>query len=555
MREVSVLVGGKAGDGIKQAGNAIARLFNRLGYRVFVYEDYPSLIRGGHNFAVIRASEKPVFSHASRIDVLIALNQETVEKHKSRMSENGTIIFDSDCVSSRGMGIEMSGIVRELSLPPIVRNTVALGALARVLGIEFSLVEDVIRATIRKKTEENVEAAKRGYESASEYEGSVKVRNLQKEALPLLTGNEAIALGLAKGGMKLYVAYPMTPASSILHYLAAHEDELRIRTVHPETEIAVIGMLQGAAFAGIRSACGTSGGGFALMVEHLSLAGQAEIPCVIVLAQRPAPATGVPTYTEQGDLFFAMFAGHGEFPRIVLAPGDADEAFYLSARAMNLAWKFQIPVIILADKHLSESTFTFTGREEEVKVEVPKLWSGEGEYKRYARTQDGVSPLAFPGNEKVVVKYNSYEHDERGITTEEPELVALGHEKRLRKMQTVKEFLKEEKTVNVFENGDRKKDFVVITWGSTKGAVLEACERLGIKMLQPLYLMPLPVWEIERHANGRRVICVEVNSTGQLANWLEFNGIRVEHRVLKYDARPFTVDEVEERLRKVVQGG
>lgn len=562
MQDISVLIGGQAGDGIKQAGNSIARLFNRLGYYAFVYEDYPSLIRGGHNFAVIRASSKKIISHKNKISVLIALNQETVEKHEAKLENNGIILFDSDSVKTKEestsmggglikearplIGIPMKSIIEELGLPLIVRNTVSLGALAKLMGVEFSIVEDVIKSTIKKKVEENIKAARKGYEACEE---KFKVEKLDSEKKPLLTGNEAIALGLVKGGMKLYVAYPMTPASSILHYLAAHEDELKVRTVHPETEIAVIGMAQGASYAGIRSAVGTSGGGFALMVEHLSLAGQAEIPIVIVLSQRPAPATGVPTYTAQGDLLFAMFAGHGEFARAIIAPGDAEEAFYLSAEAMNLAWKFQIPVILLADKHLSESTFVAEINESLAKLEAPKLWDGKNNYKRYLQTENGVSPLAFPGNEKAVVKANSYEHDEYGITVEEAEAVKKGFEKRLRKMQALEEYLKDKETVKVY--GNKESDTVVITWGSTKGAVVEACEKLGLKAVQPLYLMPLPVEKIKKEVENKRVIVAEVNSTGQLANWLSWHGIKVDEKILKYDARPFTVDEIEEKLKKL----
>ncbi len=546
MSEISVLIGGQAGDGIKQAGNAIARLFNRAGYYTFVYEDYPSLIRGGHNFAIVRASPKKIIAHKDKVNILIALNQDTIEKHSWRV-ENGFALFDSDKVNAQGLGIPMSSITNEMKLPHIVRNTISLGALARTVGFDFEMVEEVIRKTIGKKTEENIEAAKKGYELAEE---KIKLEKLENDPKPLLTGNEAISLGLVKGGMKLYVAYPMTPASSILHYLAAHAEELKIRTVHPETEIAVIGMAQGAAFAGIRTACGTSGGGFALMVEHLSLSGQAEIPVVIVLSQRPAPATGVPTYTAQGDLFFSMFAGHGEFARAVIAPGDSEEAFYLSAEAMNLAWKFQIPVILLADKHLSESTFV-AELEENVPVETPKLWNGEGEYKRYLDTEDGVSPLAFPGNEKATVKANSYEHDEYGITTEDPEIITKGHEKRLKKMHALEEYLKTKETVKVY--GKEESEAVVITWGSSKGAVVEACENLGVKLVQPLYLMPLPVWEIEKHVKNERVIVAELNSTGQLARWLRYHGINVDGTLLKYDGRPFTVDWIEERLNTIIQ--
>ncbi len=546
MDEFVILVGGAAGDGIKQSGNMIARLFNRLGYYTFVYEDYPSLIRGGHNFAIIRASKNKVEVHKDKIDILIALNQDAVEFHKWRFKDNTIVIYDSSFVKSEGIGIDMKKIAMEKKLPLIVRNVISLGVLAKILGIEFELVEDVLKTSLKKKIEENIEVAKIGYDSV---DSKMKIEKNEKETIPLVTGNEAAALGLVKAGMKLYVAYPMTPASSILHFLAANEDELGVRTVHPENEIAVIGMAQGAAYAGIRSAVGTSGGGFALMTEHLSLSGQGEIPLVIVLSQRAAPATGVPTYTEQGDLFFAMFAGHGEFPRIVLAPGDAEETFYKAGEAMNLAWKFQIPVILLIDKHISESTFPFEVDENMVKPEEPKLWNGEGEYKRYKWEEDGISPLAFPGTPGIVVKMDSYEHDEYGVTTEDPFQVAAGQSKRARKMQTIENYINSLDTVQVF--GNPESEIVLVGWGSNKPVVKEVGERLGLKVVYSPYVYPFPN-KLKEELSGKKVIVVETNSTGLYAKWLEYNGVRVEHKILRYDARPFSADGLEEEVRKLL---
>ncbi|MGB9895873.1 MAG: 2-oxoacid:acceptor oxidoreductase family protein, partial [Thermoproteota archaeon] len=248
--------------------------------------------------------------------MLIALNQESIEKHAWRLKEKSLIIFDSSQVKANGFGLPLSNIIKNKKLPLILRNTIAIGALASILGIDFSIVKDVIQSTISKNIEENIEVAEEGYNLAKGYKSDIKVVPSKNQPHYLLTGNEALALGAIKAGLEMYVAYPMTPSSSILHYLAANEDKLNISVIHPENEIAVIGMAEGAAYAGVRAMVGTSGGGFSLMVEHLSLSGQAEIPIVIVLSQRPGPATGVPTYSAQGELFFAIFAGHGEFPRI-----------------------------------------------------------------------------------------------------------------------------------------------------------------------------------------------------------------------------------------------
>jgi len=360
--------------------------------------------------------------------------------------------------------------------------------------------------------------AKIGYEIAPE---RIKVLKQRKQTKPLLTGNEAIALGAVKAGLKLYIAYPMTPASSILHFLAAHEKELNIKTVQPENEIAAVLIAEGAAYAGARSMVGTSGGGFALMVEALSLAGQAELPVMFVLSQRTGPSTGVPTYTMQADLLFALNAGHGEFQRIVAAPGDVDEAFYLAGELLNLAWKFQVPTILLSDKHLSESTFSADFDLRKLKREKEKLWKGGKDYKRYLDTEDGVSPLAFPGQKNVVVKATSYEHDEYGITTEESEAITKMINKRARKKEAIIKELKKRETVKV--SGNKKSKIALIGWGSTKGVLEEVAKELKLRFIQPLYLEPFPTWEIEKSLDGVR-------------------------EILKYDGRPFTVDELTKRL-------
>ncbi len=549
--EYSILIGGQAGNGIKQAGIATAKLFNKLGYWIFEYVDYPSLIRGGHNFVILRAKNKKILAHKDKIDILVALNQETVEKHSWRLKKDSLIIFDSSVVKAKGAGIPLTEIVKEKGLPLIARNSAALGAIASILGIKFPVVKDIIKRSIPKKIEENIAAAQESYNKTEEHNNGLKVEPLKNTPKPLLVGNEAIALGAVKAGMKAYIAYPMTPATSILHFSAAHEKELNIVVTQPENEIAVIGMAQGAAYAGVKAMIGTSGGGFALMVEHLSMAGMAEIPTVIVLSQRPGPSTGVPTYTTQADMLFALYSGHGEFPRIVLAPGDVDESFYLTAESMNLAWKLQIPVIILSDKHLSESIFSADFDETKVKIEKTKLWNKKGDYKRYALTKDSISPLAFPGEKKAIVKVNSYEHDEFGISIEDSETTIEGNDKRLKKMQLIEETLKKKETVKTY--GNQKSKTVLVTWGSTKGAVIEAAEKYNLKVIQLLYLSPFPIWEMKKHLSpAKKIITIELNATGQLAQLLNNNGFKVTKKILKYDGRPFTVDELEKKIKKVL---
>jgi 2-oxoglutarate ferredoxin oxidoreductase subunit alpha len=310
-------------------------------------------------------------------------------------------------------------------------------------------------------------------------------------------------------------------------------------------------MALGAAYAGARTMVGTSGGGFALMTEALSLSGQGELPMVLVVSQRPGPGTGVPTYTMQGDLSFVIHSGHGEFAKVVLAPGDADEAFYLAGLAMNLAWKFQIPSFVLSDKHLSESIFSFEADIDKVKPEDPLLWDGKGEYKRYLDTQNGISPLAYPGTPSAIVKATSYEHDEYGITTEESEQITGMQKKRLRKRKTLIDELSKHEQVKVYGNLESRT--VLISWGSTKGACMEVAEELGLKVVQPLVLEPFPAEPLRKVLTGAdKIINIEVNATGQLAKILSSHGIRIDETILRFDGRPFAVDVLLDKVKEVL---
>jgi 2-oxoglutarate ferredoxin oxidoreductase subunit alpha len=549
MEELSILIGGKAGDGIRQAGQTLARLLNRIGYRIFFYDDYPSLIRGGHNFSIIRASKKKIQAHKEKVDLIVALNQDAVEKHKHRLNPGGVILYDSEKVEAQGVGVDFMGLVKELEGAPIMRNTAALGALARVLNIEWEMLERVITDTMEKKVDLNLKIAQSAYHQVEK--AWMSVPKLDQKMLPLVSGNEAIALGAVQGGLNMYIAYPMTPASAILHYLAEHEDDLGVVTIHPESEIGVVLMALGAAYAGVKTMVGTSGGGFALMTEALSLSGQGELPIVFVECQRPGPGTGVPTYTMQGDLSFVIHSGHGEFAKVVLAPGDVEEAFYLTGLAMNLAWKFQIPCFVLSDKHLSESIFSFDADPDKIKPEDPLLWDGQGEYKRYLDTQNGISPLAFPGNPAAMVKATSYEHDEYGITTEDSEQIVRMQQKRLRRKKTLEDELSRYEQVKV--NGNLESKTVLLCWGSTKGACIEVAEELGLKVVQPLVLEPLPIEPLKKALSGAdKIIDIEVNTTGQLVKHVSAFGICIDDMILRFDARPFTVDSLLEKVKEVL---
>jgi len=551
MGEYSVMIGGKAGEGINTAGLSIAGLFSHLGYRTYMYFDYPSLIRGGHNFAIIRASERTIGAHRTLVDVLLAFDQNSIENHRQRIHAGTTVIYDaSQVVKGEGYGLPLDRIVKEEKAPPITKNSAMLGALARVAGIGREVLEDVLRASVPEKhLESNLRVAGRGYDAAGDV---FTVEPLDRPALPVLTGNEVTGLGLVHGGLESYVAYPMTPTSNLLHFLANRAEDLSIKVLHPENEISVILMALGLAYAGEKTAVGTSGGGFCLMTEGLSLAGMSEVPVTIVMGQRPGPSTGMPTYTSQTDLHFVLNAGQGEFPRIVVAPGDLEETYTWSATALMLSWKYQVPSIILTDKTLAEGAYSFDiGAIVPHKDQEPVLWDGSGEYRRYAGTESGVSPLAFPGREDAIVKVNSYAHDEGGFTTEASDEVLRSRAKIRRKEERLSAELAAYPAVRTY--GARDAGTTIVCWGSEKWVCIEAAEELGCRVVQPLVLAPFPArqWK-EAMIGAGRVVCVENNATGELARLLRQHGFDPGRPVLKHDGRPFAVDELVARLGEVL---
>lgn len=580
MDDLSILMGGKAGDGIRIATTNIARLLSRYGYWTFVYDDYPSLIRGGHNFSILRACDKPVRANKVAVDVVIAMDEQSIGIHAGKLKiEKGkaVLIYDSSVIdenkfdeimSSSGVKssvesavdsnlisvpVPFKSIVKEEKGLRIMRNSAAIGGISKVLGVEWSVLEEVFKKFIPAKIEQNLAIAQKGYDIPETLK-DFRVKNFEKEPLPVMSGNEAIALGAVKAGLDVYYAYPMTPSTSILHFLASasKKEKFDILVIHPENEIAVMLMALGSAYSGARTMVASSGGGIALMVEALSLSGQSEVPITLIFSQRAGPSTGVPTYTMQSDLHYARHLGHGEFPRFIVAPGDVEEAYQYTILAMNVSWKYQMPSIVLVDKHLSESNYTFDFNFIESEIESlreekkPIMWGGNGEYRRYEITESGISPLAFPGG-KSTVKTTSYEHDEFGITTEEPDMVAEMQSKRLRKRKTLEKELEGIDCVRTYNK--MSGDTVIVTWGSSKGAVLEVAEELGVKVVQPIVMRPFP--NIKPYFEGAdKVICVEVNGTGQLQRLLENKGVNITHSIFKFNARPFFADELMERLHK-----
>jgi len=568
--DLNVMIGGEAGDGVRQAGLLMDKMFVRGGLHVFSVFDYQSLIRGGHNYHLVRVSERPVRAPRRGVDVLIALNEDTVSRHSGELVEGSILLYDSDSVRpgdaapARALPMPLTTMAREAGGPMIVRSSAALGALVHLVGYELEALLGVLKSQFKSKVYEvNERAARMGYEYAREnFEPhGVRLRIRGDGGRLVMTGSEACALGAVAAGMKFYAAYPMTPASPILHYLARIQRDAGIGVIQAESEIAAINMIIGAAYAGVRSMTGTSGGGFSLMAEALGQAGGTETPIVVVIAQRPGPSTGLPTYTSQADLLFTVHASQGEFPRVVCAPGDIEETFYLTAEAFNLAERFQVPTIILLDKHITESFMDVEPFDTQaVSIDRGKHirgeWTGPGEYRRYLITEDGISPRAIPGTRGAVVKQNSSEHNELGWASEDPENARRMQEKRLKKLRAISEALRG-RSVEVW--GDPSAEVVLLHWGSTRGAVLEATEALSekgvrVRALRVVYLWPFPSEDVLDGLRGaKKIISVEQNATGQLAKLLRMEtGVKVDHLVLRYDGRPFTPEDVVEGVRGVI---
>lgn len=570
----TVGIGGAAGDGSLEAGASLAQLLTDVGFEAFVGLDYPSLIRGGHNYSRVSFSGEKMYEDHTALDVLIALTEETLKIHRNELHRDAVVLADSfeksdfEKFGKNAVVLPMKEFAQQIGAPPITRSSVALGAACYLLGFQLSQITAVLKDVFKNKSmEANVKLGEMGYAHMEKlgFRHWKKLTPVRTAPAELLDGNTALAGGLVAAGLEYYFAYPMTPSSGILHYLAKQQKEYNIKVIQPESELAVINMALGAAYAGKRTAIGTATGGFALMQEAFSLAGMAELPLVVAVSQRYAPATGVPTYTSQGDLQFVLHAGHGEFPRIVLAPGDPDEAFACGARALNLAWKYQAPVIVLLDRQLSESLETtqldLRIAAAEVPVERGKILEKAPErYGRYRITDDGVSPMLFPGTPGAIVKADSYEHDEDGITTEEADMVKEMNEKRGAKAEAIAKELSRDAAqggadaaVKIY--GDPKSRNVVVFWGSTKGAVLEAAKYMEkpAKLVQIVWLEPFDVKRVVGELAGARMIVdVEANCTAQLAALIrEKTGIAVQKKILRYDARPFDPLELAEKIEKI----
>ena len=502
--KLNILIGGKAGQGINKVSGIVSAVLVKQGYFTFNYRDYPSLIRGGHNFNILSVASERVGSYESALDGIIALDENTLAWHKNKLKKDG---FTVDFKDFQDLGRNL--------------NIALAGALIKILGIEKkNLIDEIIKQFNNK---EAIAAAEKGYKSQKEKFSFKK----QNKRITIMTGSQAVAKGAINSNIDLYIAYPMTPATEVMHGLAAKQIEHGFMVFQPEDEITVVNSALGASFAGAKTMIGTSGGGFDLMTEGLSLQGMSEIPLVIYLASRPGPATGVPTYTSQADLDIALRGGHGEFPRVVIAPGDPIEAIEKTNEAFYLSQKFNTLSIILSDKHLAESEFSSDRKpNKQLKVEVNRVIPGE-----------------------AIVKASGYEHDRFGNTTENPEIVEKKANARIAKYQAIKKACEKFEMIKIY--GNKKSKNLIIGWGSTKTAILDSIKGEDFKFLQVLYLKPLSNEIRKEIRKANRIILVEQNLTGQLGRLIrEKTGLKIEERILKYDSRPFSSNELRQEIKE-----
>jgi 2-oxoglutarate ferredoxin oxidoreductase subunit alpha len=551
----NLLIGGAAGQGIETTVAILQKILKRSGYNVFTIRDVMSRVRGGHNFSLIRFGTEPIYSHSERLDGIIAMDEDTITTHINKLHVNGFILCDSKIKSddSRTIAIDMTAIGKEIGNPRVI-GSIAIGAILKLFDETLDDVKNVMQENVKEQfLDANVEAVSRGYQIVEKRFS--KQSGDFKDGL-LLTGNEALSLGAMAAGLKFYCAYPMSPSTSILEFLAEKGDEAGIVVEQAEDEIAAINMAIGASFAGATSMTGTSGGGFCLMVEALGLSGIAEVPLVVVDVMRPGPATGLPTRTEQSDLKFVISASHGEFPRMVIAIRNHTDAFYQTARALAMAEKYQIPVIILSDQYLGDSSATVSPYDLSKVQRVSPVFEADeaiDNYLRYRLTEDGISPRLIPGKSKHFVTADSDEHDEYGHITEESDVRNKMMEKRMNKLELLRLELQEPEFLGVEDF-----DTLFLGWGSTYGPVAEAVAVLNQKQEEKYAALvfgdvfPLPQkLLLEMAPKAKRIINIEQNATGQLADLIrEQTGVVCSKQILKYDGRQITAEEILQRLGK-----
>ena len=569
--DFALAIGGAAGQGIATPGSTLARIFAGRGLHVNAYNAYQSIVRGGHIFLTVRISDHEIYSHGDRLDLLICLNQDTMNRHLGLIGSGGRVIFNSDTITpgEPGDGVHMCPIpVTELSdgsRNKVIQNTAALGVITYLLGLDFDVLGDSLTLQFQRKgqaaVDENTAVARSGFDyAAKHFEPYSDPIAAGEKPLALWAGNQALAMGGAAAGVKFYAAYPMSPSTGVLHWMAQNARDLGIMVRQGEDEIAVVNMVIGAAHTGCRAMCATSGGGFALMTEAIGAAGMMEIPVVIINVQRAGPSTGVPTKTEQGDLWQVLGASQGDFERFIVAPKNALDAFNTMPELFNLCDRYQCPGIAISDLLISEGTFSVDPDDIELRPEIDRgamitESSTKGGYLRYEYTESGISPRALPGIEGHVHVVATDEHDQDGVLISDeftnPHKRRMMVEKRARKFQNVIEQIAPPEL-----EGAKDADVTLIGWGSTDGVIREAVAMLeadGISANQ------LPIkWIVPFHAaavseivsNAKRTIIVENNYSGQFYRYLRSEtGLSIDGHIRKYDGEPFMPHHIVEGVR------
>lgn len=551
--EITLVLGGEAGQGIQTVEQILLWAFKMTGFNVCATKEYMSRVRGGQNSTQIRVSNQRVSAFREHTDLLVALSPGALEHLQDRVSLDTVVLGDEKVVADVALGLPFSRLAQEVG-GPIFANIIAAGAVCSLFQVEADIFNQCLSAMFSRKGEEilrkDILAGEKGYQLAESWPKIVLEKDSTLSSQILLNGSEAVALGCMAGGCKFISSYPMTPSTAVQTFLAEHGSEVGLVYEQAEDEIAALNMALGASYAGAPSMVATSGSGFALMTEAVGLSGMMEIPVVIYIGMRPGPAVGLPTRTAQEDLNLALYSGPGEFARAIFAPGRLEDAYHLSQKAFHLADKYQIPVFILSDQYLADLNCNLP-EDGLVDVEPEKyLVETEEDYQRYQLPLDGISPRGVPGYGRGLVVVDADEHDQEGHITEDLELRTRMVEKRYHKLR----MLRDEALAPVLY-GEEDCEVLLVGWGSTYHPLEEARRELdrddvGVLHFQQLY--PLHP-DTDKYLEGKKTLIYENNIQGQLSNLLKLEaGVDIQKRVLKYNGMPFSVEEVLRSVREVV---
>jgi 2-oxoglutarate ferredoxin oxidoreductase subunit alpha len=569
-----VWIGGAAGDGIASAGESFAKACSRSGYHVFAYNSYQSVIRGGHVCMHIRIGTHKVYTQGDELDYLVALNQDTFNRYAKKVMPGGAVFFNTDKFQAKPeqvpKGVQLIGLpVMELVGNQLMQNTALMGALMQVIGLDPAAIRGMIAERFATKGEAVVKTNLDAFDKSMEFArskfkpGGIRIGKGDGKRRPITGGNPMMGFGAIAAGCRFYSAYPMTPASSLLHWLVKYSTRAGLLVKQCEDEIAALNMAIGAGHVGVRAMTGTSGGGFALMTEAVGEAAMTETPVVIVQAQRGGPSTGLPTKTEQGDLFQLLGASQGDFPKAILAPCTLTECFDMAIQAFNLAERYQCPVLITSDLYLAERLETFDGVDiTNVPIDRGELvaeWT-TGVYRRFLDTESGVSPRALPGTSGTIYTAATDEHDEHGVVISDvyanPRMRVKMMQKRMRKLDGILRDLPKPQL-----EGPEDAQLTLVGWGSTYQVMLEAMQALNADGFKVNLLCPRSLWPFQAEAvkallsRCRLTMSIEANYSGQFVRLIRMEtGIDIRHHLRKYDGEPFEPKQVMDQVRAILTG-